>query len=112
MLVSTAFASTVSLADMSATRCKLGGCLPLTVEPVSAAIAAYLVAEGPMFLRVVRRRRCRWFLKRNREEFESALLDETSGPMLELVNHMLPTNLVHMALLSALLMILIMLYTI
>ena len=71
----------------------LKGVIPLSVEPVTAAVAAYLVAEGPRFVRVVLRRRCRcWYLKRHKDDFMSVLVEETTDPLLQILNLILPSN--------------------
>ena len=86
------------------------GVLSLSVEPVTAAIAAYLVTEGPRFARVVQRRRCRWFLRRHKDEFESALVRETTDSLLHMLNLLLPSNILHVSILGFLLIVCIALY--
>lgn len=59
------------------------------VEPASAAIAAYLVTEGPKIAQRFSIPRCVRCLRRNRSEILSALCDEASSSVLDQFNRLL-----------------------
>ena len=59
------------------------------VEPASAAIAAYLLAEGPKIAKRFSIKRCVRCLRLNRSEILSAVCDETSNSVLDQFNQIL-----------------------
>jgi hypothetical protein len=109
MFVSTALSTTMRPLNMLIDS-NLKRVIHLSVEPVTAAVAAYLVAEGPKFVRAVRRRRCRWFLKRHKDDLVSVLVEETIDPLLQILNIIHPANLLHVIGLGVLLILCIALF--
>ena len=62
------------------------------VEPASAAIAAYLLTEGPKLAHRIKSKRCLHWLRRHRDELQAAAWDETSGNVLDQLNQLLHVN--------------------
>jgi hypothetical protein len=62
------------------------------VEPASAAIAAYLLTEGPKLAHRIRSKRCLHWLRKHRDELQTAAWEETSGNVLDQINQLFHVN--------------------